>query len=79
MHFRLTYARGTSEYLVFSQALDLAKERKLRIWFEFWDVLFIQDEDLRIPHNMGPDSPGAMGDDDVQYVVALLSVGTYSF
>ena len=31
-----------SGWLVFSDALSLRKARKLRIWYEFWDVLFAQ-------------------------------------
>lgn len=35
--------------LVFSPQLDLNRERKLRIWHEFWDTIFSQDTKMRIP------------------------------
>eukprot|EP01006_Ploeotia_vitrea_P040253 TRINITY_DN66415_c3_g3_i1.p1 TRINITY_DN66415_c3_g3~~TRINITY_DN66415_c3_g3_i1.p1 ORF type:complete len:1005 (+),score=605.70 TRINITY_DN66415_c3_g3_i1:224-3238(+) len=40
-----------NDYLLFSADLDLHRERKIRIWHEFWDVLIRQDEALRIPHD----------------------------
>jgi len=45
----LTETRDTGEPLVFSDTLDIAKERKFRIWHEFWDTLIRQDRALRIP------------------------------
>jgi hypothetical protein len=52
----LTRARvDRSKSLLFSDELDLARERKLRIWHEFWDVLFAQDHDLRLPHDKRED------------------------
>jgi hypothetical protein len=40
----------TNLAMVFSGELDLRVERKLRIWHEFWDVLFSQDPKLQIPN-----------------------------
>jgi hypothetical protein len=37
--------------LLFSNELNLEREEKLRVWHEFWDVLFSQDPDLRLPHD----------------------------
>lgn len=38
--------------VVFSKELELSRERKLRVWHEFWDVIFTQDVDLRIPKDI---------------------------
>jgi len=48
VHWTLT--RDTLKPLLFSGQLDIGKERKVRIWHEFWDTLIAQDEGLRIPN-----------------------------
>ena len=47
MTFSIT--RDTDEPMVFSKQLDVERERKFRIWHEFWDTLFAQDPNFRVP------------------------------
>eukprot|EP00484_Ammonia_sp_Unknown_P027936 CAMPEP_0197047768 /NCGR_PEP_ID=MMETSP1384-20130603/23220_1 /TAXON_ID=29189 /ORGANISM="Ammonia sp." /LENGTH=889 /DNA_ID=CAMNT_0042479767 /DNA_START=357 /DNA_END=3026 /DNA_ORIENTATION=+ len=44
-----TPTRDTNEPMIFSTQLDMERERKFRIWHEFWDTIFSQDEEFRIP------------------------------
>eukprot|EP00474_Spongospora_subterranea_P004981 CRZ05439.1 hypothetical protein [Spongospora subterranea] len=44
-----SFTQNGEEVLVFSKKLSLEKARKLRIWHEFWDVLFAQDAEYRLP------------------------------
>jgi len=44
-----TLTRDTNEPLIFSKQLDIGRERKFRIWHEFWDTVIRQDSELRIP------------------------------
>ena len=44
-----TLTRDTMKPLIFSTQLNIERERKFRVWHEFWDTLFRQDVDFRIP------------------------------
>lgn len=45
----LTKRRLNGGSLIFSDEFSLNKARKERIWHEFWDVLFQQDPEYRLP------------------------------
>ena len=44
----LTKTRDTEEVYIFSSQLNLAKDRKLRIWHTFWNTVFRQDPQYRM-------------------------------
>jgi len=70
-----TLTRDTGEPLIFSDQLDLGRERKFRIWHEFWDTLIAQDKALRIPlakdqrteHEDAEHEEEADGDEEEEY------------
>ncbi|CEP02441.1 hypothetical protein PBRA_009025 [Plasmodiophora brassicae] len=45
----IEFTKSGNDHLVLSDAFSFDRARKLRIWHEFWDVLFAQDEEYRVP------------------------------
>ena len=52
----LTKTRDFNEDLIFSNKLNINRERKVRIWYEFWDTIIKQDKHLQIPNKNKSDA-----------------------
>ena len=62
---KFTNTRDTFKPLIFSDQLDIDKERKFRVWHEFWDTVMRQDKDFRIP-NLNANNDSDNDDEDAE-------------